>query len=46
MLAIAAKRGHGRHDSGSVIRWCFADPKIADTFVREFGRTANSKEAG
>jgi hypothetical protein len=34
---IAPKRGHGRnHDSGSVIRWCFADPKIAQSFATMF----------
>ena len=34
---IRAKRGHGRHDAnGSVVRWCFADPAIADAFTKEF----------
>jgi hypothetical protein len=35
---IQPKRGHGRHDaSGSVIRWCFADPAFAVEFARAFG---------
>ena len=32
-----SKREHGRHDAnGSVIRWCFADPAIAQAFADEF----------
>ena len=35
---IRAQRGHGRHDaSGSVVRWCFADPAIAKSFATVFG---------
>ena len=35
---IKPQRGHGRHDAnGSVIRWCFADPKIAKSFATVFG---------
>jgi hypothetical protein len=36
---IAAKRGHGQRDEDgrSVIRWCFADPALADAFAKEFG---------
>ena len=34
---IEAKRGHGRRDDGgSLIRWCFADPALADAFAKEF----------
>ena len=33
----------GRHDAnGSVIRWCFADPKLAEAFAREFKRLCTS----
>jgi hypothetical protein len=34
---IEAKRGHRRHDDGAgYIRWCFADPALADAFAKEF----------
>ena len=34
---IEAKRDHGRHDDGaSYIRWCFADPALADAFAKEY----------
>jgi hypothetical protein len=34
---IEAKRGHGRHGDGAgYIRWCFADPALADAFTKEF----------
>ena len=34
---IEAKRGHGRRDDdASYIRWCFADPALADAFAKEF----------
>ena len=34
---IHAKRGQGRRDHGGLfIRWCFADPTIADAFAHEF----------
>lgn len=38
---IAPKRGHGRHGdgSGSLIRWCFADPEIAKSFASMFATT-------
>jgi hypothetical protein len=37
--SIKPQRGHGRHDAnGSVIRWCFADLKIADAFAEAFKR--------
>jgi hypothetical protein len=30
---IEPKNGQGHHDaSGTVIRWCFADPKVAEAF--------------
>jgi hypothetical protein len=30
-------RGHRRHDAnGSVIRWCFADPAVANSFAAVF----------
>ena len=36
---IKPQRGHGRHDAnGSVIRWCFADPKLAEAFASEFNQ--------
>jgi hypothetical protein len=35
---IKPQRGHGHRDySGSVIRWCFADPAIAKSFATVFG---------
>ena len=35
---IKPQRGQGKHDAnGSVIRWCFADPKIAKSFATVFG---------
>ena len=35
---ISAQRGHGQRlkDGRSVIRWCFADPGVADAFAQEF----------
>jgi hypothetical protein len=33
---IEAKRGHGRRDGASFIRWCFADPGLAAAFASEF----------
>ena len=34
---IKAQRGQGQRDaSGSVIRWCFADPAIAKSFATVF----------
>lgn len=34
---IKPQRGQGRHDAdGSVIRWCFADPEIAEAFANKF----------
>ena len=36
---ISPKRGHGRRDDkGGAIRWCFADPRLADAFAQEFAR--------
>ena len=36
---ISPKRGHGRRDDrGGTIRWCFADPALADAFAQEFVR--------
>jgi hypothetical protein len=36
---ISPKRGHGRRDDkGGAIRWCFADPQLADAFAQEFAR--------
>lgn len=36
---ISPKRGHGRRDDrGGAIRWCFADPALADAFAQEFVR--------
>ena len=36
---IKPQRGHCRHDAnGSVIRWCFADLKIAEAFAEAFKR--------
>lgn len=36
---ISPKRGHGRReDRGGTIRWCFADPALADAFAQEFVR--------
>ena len=36
---IQAMHGHGQRDESNrdIIRWCFADRKIATAFVREFG---------
>ena len=34
---IQLKRGYGRHDANGSVRWCFADPAIADAFSNEFG---------
>lgn len=35
---IEVKRGHGRRDDdASYIRWCFADPALADAFAKQFG---------
>ena len=35
---IKPRRGQGRHDAnGSIIRWCFADPAAAKSFVAVFG---------
>ena len=35
---IEYQRGQGRHDDrGTIIRWCFADPKMAAAFAGEFG---------
>jgi len=40
---IKPQRGHGRHDAnGAVIRWCFADPKLAEAFATEFKRLCTS----
>jgi len=34
---IKPQRSHGKHDAdGSVIRWCFADLAIAESFAGEF----------
>jgi len=34
---IKSKRGDGRHDAnGAVIRWCFADPALAEAFTKGF----------
>ena len=34
---IKPQRGHGKHDAnGSVVRWCFADAKVAAAFVAAF----------
>ena len=34
---IKPQRGQGRHDAnGAVIRWCFADPAVAEAFADEF----------
>ena len=34
---IRARRGQGRHDAdGNVVRWCFADPAVAEEFAKEF----------
>jgi hypothetical protein len=34
---IKPQRGHGKHDAnGSVVRWCFADPKLAAEFASKF----------
>jgi hypothetical protein len=39
---IKPQHGHGRHDAnGAVIRWCFADPALAEAFADEFGATPN-----
>jgi hypothetical protein len=36
---ISPKRGHGRRDDkGGAIRWCFADPLLADAFAQEFAQ--------
>ena len=38
LYGVAPKRGHGRNDgNGSVIRWCFADREIAQSFAALFG---------
>ena len=36
---IPAMHGRGRRDENGrdIIRWCFADPKIAEAFASEFG---------
>jgi hypothetical protein len=37
---IEAQRGRGRRDEErDIVRWCFADPKIADAFAAAFGGT-------
>jgi len=35
---IKPQRGHGRRDENGrdIIRWCFADPKLAEAFASEF----------
>jgi hypothetical protein len=34
---IEVHRGSGRHEEGrDIIRWCFADPVLAEAFAREF----------
>jgi hypothetical protein len=39
--SIPAKRGYGQRggSGGSVIRWCFADPKIAAEFAAAFAQS-------
>ena len=37
MYGVKPQRGYGRRDySGSVIRWCFADPAMAKSFATTF----------
>ena len=36
---IKPQRGHGKHDAqGAVVRWCFADKAMADSFRASFVR--------
>lgn len=38
--SIKAQRGHGKHDAnGAVVRWCFADKAMADSFRASFVRS-------
>ena len=35
---IKPQRGHGTHTAdGAVIRWCFADVRLAALFAKKFG---------